>query len=153
MLLNPAFAQGDSAWHVDPIANVGMFFDDAAHAADWFYWMLGAPLSVMAEIDNIVTDVAPDDNGLAIYRSAGGVIGVLLNSSTTVAAIGTTEIYGDQGTILQDYGDSPATSAPRSAVATPTVCHRRCLRSALQWCRLSRLLCRSRGGGCGGECG
>jgi predicted dehydrogenase len=153
VLLNPAFAQGDSAWHVDPIANVGMFFDDAAHAADWFYWMLGAPLSVMAEIDNIVTDVAPDDNGLAIYRSAGGVIGVLLNSSTTVAAIGTTEIYGDQGTILQDYGDSPATSAPRSAVATPTVCHRRCLRGALQWCRLSRLLCRSRGGGCGGECG
>ncbi len=119
VLLNPAFVQGDSAWHVDPVANVGMFFDDAAHAADWFDWMLGAPISVIAEIDNIVTDVAPDDNGLAIFRFAGGVMGVLLNSSTTVAAIGTTEIYGDAGTILQDYGDAPATSAPRPAAAVP----------------------------------
>ena len=119
VLLNPAFSQGDTAWHVDPTANVGMFFDDATHAADWFYWMLGPPVSVMAEIDNIVTDVAPDDNGLAIYRFAHGIIGVLLNSSTTVAAIGTTEIYGDEGTILQDYGDAPATSAPRPADAVP----------------------------------
>lgn len=119
VLLNPAFARGDSAWHVDPVANVGMFFDDATHAADWFYWMLGKPVSVMAEIDNIVTDVAPDDNGLAIYRFAGGIIGVLLNSSTTVAAIGTTEIYGDEGSILQDYGDAPATSAPRPKDAIP----------------------------------
>lgn len=119
VLLNPAFATGGSAWHVDPVANVGMFFDDATHAADWFYWMLGKPVSVMAEIDNIVTDVAPDDNGLAIYRFAGGVMGMLLNSSTTVAAISTTEIYGDEGSILQDYGDAPATSAPRPDDAVP----------------------------------
>jgi predicted dehydrogenase len=119
VLLNPAFAEGDSAWHVDPEANIGMFFDDATHAADWFFWMLGRPLSVMAEIDRIVTDVAPDDNGLAVYRFADGIIGVLLNSSTTVAAIGTTEIYGDEGTILQDYGDSPATTAPRPVDAVP----------------------------------
>lgn len=119
VLLNPGFVTGETAWHVDPAANVGMFFDDAAHAADWFLWMLGEPVSVMAEIGNIVTDVAADDNGLAIYRFAGGVIGVLLNSSTTVAAIGTTEIYGDEGTILQDYGDAPATSAPRPADAVP----------------------------------
>ena len=119
VLLNPGFVTGDTAWHVDPVANVGMFFDDAAHAADWFLWMLGEPVSVMAEIGRIVTDVAPDDNGLAVYRFAGGVIGVLLNSSTTVAAIGTTEIYGDEGTILQDYGDAPATAAPRPADAVP----------------------------------
>jgi len=119
VLLNPAFGTGETAWHVDPEANVGMFFDDAAHAADWFLWMLGKPVSVMAEIGNIVTDVAADDNGLAVYRFADGVIGVLLNSSTTVAAIGTTEIYGDEGSILQDYGDAPATSAPRPADAVP----------------------------------
>jgi predicted dehydrogenase len=119
VLLNPAFAEGDTSWHVDPTANIGMFFDDATHAADWFFWMLGRPLSVMAEIDSIVTDVAPDDNGLAVYRFAGGVLGVLLNSSTTVAAIGTTEIYGDEGTILHDFGDSPATKAPRPSTAVP----------------------------------
>ena len=119
VLLNPGFVTGATSWHVDPVANVGMFFDDAAHAADWFLWMLGMPTSVMAEIDQIVTDVAPDDNGLAIYRFPRGEMGILLNSSTTVAAIGTTEIYGDEGTILQDYGDAPATSAPRPDGAIP----------------------------------
>ena len=96
-----------------------MFFDDATHAADWFYWMLGRPRSVMAEIDNVVTQVAPDDNGVAIYRFAQGEMGVLLNSSTTLAAIGTTEIYGDEGTIIHDYGDLPSTSAPHPANAIP----------------------------------
>jgi len=119
VLLNPAFVSGPSRWHVDPVANVGMFFDDAVHAADWFYWMLGDAHSVMAEIDNVVTDVAPDDNGVAVMRFDGGEIGILLNSSTTVAAVATTEIYGDEGTIVQDYGDAPSTAAPRPADAVP----------------------------------
>ena len=119
VLLDSGFVNGLTRWHVDPVANVGMFFDDATHAADWFYWLLGQPVSVMAEIDNIVTHVAPDDNGVAIYRFADGIMGILFNGSTTVAGVNTTEIYGDQGTIVQDYGDSPATSAPRPADAVP----------------------------------
>lgn len=119
VLLNPTFGTGGTRWHVDPAANVGMFFDDATHAADWFYWMLGAPRSVSAEIDNILGSNAPDDNGVALYRFARGEIGVLLNSSTTVSGINTTEIYGDQGTIIQDYGDAPSTAAPRHADAAP----------------------------------
>jgi len=119
VLLDPNFVNGPSRWHIDPQANVGMFFDDATHAADWFYWMLGRPRSVMAEIDNVVTNVAPDDNGVAIYRFAQGEIGVLLNSSTTLAAVNTTEVYGDEGVIVHDYGDLPSTSAPRPADAIP----------------------------------
>jgi predicted dehydrogenase len=119
VLLNPGFVNGPTHWHVDPVANVGMFFDDASHATDWFYWMLGQPRSVVAEIDNVVTNVAPDDNGVAIYRFQGGEMGILVNSSTTVAAVNTTEIYGDQGTIVQDYGDGPSTAAPRPAGAAP----------------------------------
>jgi predicted dehydrogenase len=119
VLLDPGFVNGPSRWHMDPIANVGMFFDDATHAADWFYWMLGRPRSVMAEIDNVVTNVAPDDNGVAIYRFAHGEIGTLVNSSTTVAAVGTTEIYGDEGTIIHDYGDLVSTNVPRPADAIP----------------------------------
>jgi predicted dehydrogenase len=102
VLLNPDFVKGPNRWHMDPVANVGMFFDDASHAMDWFYWMLGRPVSVMAEIDRVVTEVAPDDNGEAVMRFAGGEIGVLLNSSTTVAAVNTTEIYGTEGTIIND---------------------------------------------------
>jgi predicted dehydrogenase len=117
VLLSPDFVNGPTHWHIDPIANVGMFFDDATHAADWFYWLLGKPHSVMAEIDNIVTHVAPDDNGVAIYRFDKGVMGILFNSSTTIAGVNTTEIYGTQGTIVQDYGDAPSTGAPRPADA------------------------------------
>ncbi len=119
VLLNPAFVNGPSRWHLDPVANVGMFFDDATHAADWFYWLLGDPTSVSAEIDAIVTDAAPDDNGVALYRFPNGVIGTLFNSSTTVAGVNTTEIYGDEGTLIQDFGDAPSTSAPRDPNAAP----------------------------------
>ncbi len=117
VLLSPDFVNGPTRWHFDPTANVGMFFDDASHVCDWFYWMLGKPVSVTAEIDDVVTHVSPDDNGVAIFRFGKGEIGILLNSSTTVAAIGTTEIYGDRGTILHDYGDGPSCAAPRPADA------------------------------------
>ncbi|NLE45536.1 MAG: Gfo/Idh/MocA family oxidoreductase [Chloroflexi bacterium] len=125
VLLNPEFVHGPSRWHLDPEANVGMFFDDATHAADWFYWLLGAPRSVFAEVDQVVTHESPDDNGVAVYRFSRGEIGILLNSSTTVAAVSTTEIYGDEGTIIQDYGDGPATAAPRPSDAVPLRLFRR----------------------------
>jgi len=111
VLLNPNWATPDN-WHLDPVQNMGMFMDDASHATDWFNWMFGRPTSVIAEIDNIVTDVAPDDNGVAIYRFEGGIMGILLNSSTQLAAQSTTEIYGDNGTIIQDYGDAPSSHLP-----------------------------------------
>ncbi len=119
VLLNPGFVNGLTHWHFDPVANIGMFFDDAVHAADWFYWLLGDPVSVTAEIDSVVTDVSPDDNGIAVYRFANGEIGTLFNSSTTVAGVNTTEIYGDVGTLIQDYGDAPSTAAPRPDGAVP----------------------------------
>jgi predicted dehydrogenase len=113
VLFSQDFVSGPTRWHFDPTANVGMFFDDASHVCDWFYWMLGKPRSVTAEIDAVVTHAAPDDNGVALFRFGKGEIGILLNSSTTHAAIGTTEIYGDKGTILHDYGDGPSCAAPR----------------------------------------
>ena len=119
VLLNPGFVNGLTRWHIDPVANIGMFFDDASHAADWFLWMLGAPVSVMAEIDSVVTDVSPDDNGVALYRFGRGEMGVLLHSSTIVASIPTSEIYGDEGTILHDWGDQVSAWVPHPAGAAP----------------------------------
>ncbi|HEY6739574.1 MAG TPA: Gfo/Idh/MocA family oxidoreductase, partial [Actinopolymorphaceae bacterium] len=112
MLLDPIFARPGN-WHIDPVQNLGMFMDDASHAADWFLWMLGRPVSVMAEIDNVVTESAPDDNGVAIFRFARREMGVLLNSSTMLAAEATTEIYGDEGVIVQNYGDLPSSTVAR----------------------------------------
>ena len=119
VLNNEAFVTGPTRWHIDPVANVGMFFDDAIHAADWFYWTFGAAKRVMAEIDNVVTKLAPDDNGVALFRFESGAIGTLFNGSTTVAGVSTTEIYGAEGTIIQDYGDGPSTAAPRPAGMAP----------------------------------
>lgn len=114
VLFNKDFINGPAHWHLEADKNMGMFMDDAVHAADWFRWMLGNPVSVMAEIDNTVTDVAPDDTGVAIYRYPNRAFGVLTNSSVTLAAESTTEIYGDEGVIIQNYGDMPSTkTAPR----------------------------------------
>lgn len=111
--LVPEFVNGPSRWHLSREKNKGMFMDDAAHPADWFHWIFGEPVSVIAEIDNVLTDVAPDDNGVAVYRWPDGMMGVLTNSSTVMAAENTTEIYGDKGCLIQNYGDGPALAAPR----------------------------------------
>lgn len=100
-------------WHIDAEQNMGMFMDDASHAADFFLWLLGKPVSVMAEIDNVVTNMAPDNNGVALFRFAHKEMGILVNSSTMLAAESTTEIYGDGGVIIHNYGDAPASSLPR----------------------------------------
>jgi predicted dehydrogenase len=117
VLFDQEFVTGPTRWHFDPDHNIGMFFDDASHAADFIHWMMGRPTSVMAEIGNTLTDVAPDDTGVAIYRFAGGNMAVLLNSSVTLAGENTTEIYGDEGVIIQNHDDIPSTNGPRVAGA------------------------------------
>lgn len=114
VLFNEGFVTGPSRWHIDPEKNMGMFMDDASHATDFIYWMLGKPSSVMAEIDNVLTDVAPDDTGVAIYRFPSGEMAILINTSVTHAGENTTEIYGDKGVIIQNYGDGPSCNIPRS---------------------------------------
>jgi len=116
-LFSEAFVTGLSRWHIDPEKNMGMFMDDASHATDFIHWMLGKPTSVIAEIDNILTNVAPDDTGLAVYRFSAGEMAILLNTSVTLAGENTTEIYGDEGVIIQNYGDAPSCNIPRPADA------------------------------------
>ena len=113
VLFNEAFVTGPSRWHIDPVKNMGMFMDDASHATDFIYWMLGKPTSVIAEIDNVLTDVAPDDTGVAVYRFSGGAMAILINTSVTLAGENTTEIYGDEGVVIQNYGDGPSCNMPR----------------------------------------
>ena len=79
--------------------------------------MLSKSTSVIAEIDNILIDVAPDAPGLAVYRFAGGEMAILQNTSVTPAGENTTEIYGDTGVVIQNYGDAPSCNIPRPADA------------------------------------
>ncbi len=129
-LFSEAFVTGRSRWHIDPEKNMGMFMDDASHATDFIHWMLGKPTSVIAEIDNILTDVAPDDTGLAVYRFESGAMAILLNTSVTLAGENTTEIYGDEGVVIQNYGDGPSCNLPRPADA---VALKLCTRAEPSW--------------------
>lgn len=118
MLFNTAWAEGPGRWHVSREANKGMFFDDAIHALDWLYWTKGEkPVSVMAEIDNVLTNIAPDDTGVALFRFDGGCFADITNSSVTWAGENTTEIYGDKGVIIQNHGDGPSGVLPPSPIA------------------------------------
>jgi predicted dehydrogenase len=118
-LFNPDVAKGGTAWHVDPVKNVGMFFDDAVHATDFLYYLMGRPVSVIAEIDNVLTNVAPDDTGIAVYRWPGGAMGVLFNASVTLAGENTCEVYGDEGVIIQNYDD--LVSTPHAPPGVPAL--------------------------------
>jgi predicted dehydrogenase len=96
----------ENSWHVRPELNRGMFMDDAAHPVDWLCWMFGRPASVTAEIGTILNPKIPDDNGVAVFRWADGMMAILECSFTCVAAEDTTNIYGSRGTVLQRWGDA-----------------------------------------------
>lgn len=108
VLFSKEFVEGPSRWHVSREANRGMWADDAAHPCDWLLWMFGKPVSVIAEIDNVLTNVAPDDCGFAVFRYADGMMAEVHNASITHVGENTTELYGDQGVIIQNHGDGPS---------------------------------------------
>lgn len=110
MLFSKGFVEGKTRWHFSREANRGMWMDDASHPCDWLTWMFGKPVSVIAEIDNVLTAIAPDDAGFAIFRYADGKMAEVHNASVTLASENTTEIYGDKGVIIQNHGDSPSCS-------------------------------------------
>ena len=104
-------------WHVDPELNRDIWADDAAHAIDFIYWLLGLPETVTAEIVSLYDPRVPMDNGLAIFRYPGGPIAVVNCSFTCVAAENVTEVIAEKGSIVQNYGDIPSCNVPRPANA------------------------------------
>ncbi len=103
----------DSSWHVNPELNRGIWADDAAHPIDFMYWMLGEPVSVTAEIDTLLNPKIPDDQGIAVFRYADGCFAEVCCSFTCVAGENTTEIIGERGVVIQNYGDGPSCGVPR----------------------------------------
>src|SRR5688572_22293103 len=103
----------ENTWHVKPELNRGMFADDACHAIDFVHWLLGKPQSVVAEIATLRSEKVPDDNAIAIFRYADGTFAEVVCSVTQLAGENTTEIVGENGVIIQNYGDGPSASAPR----------------------------------------
>ena len=103
----------EDLWHAKPELNRGMWADDAAHPVDFLLWLLGEPESVMAEIDTLLNPKIPDDQGVAIFRYDDGTFAIVCSSFTCIAGENTTEIVGEKGVAIQNYGDGPSAGAPR----------------------------------------
>jgi predicted dehydrogenase len=107
-----------TSWHADVKLNRGMWADDACHAIDFLLWLMGKPDTVAAEIATLRDPKVPDDNGVAVYRYDNGPLAEIACSFTCVAAENTTEIIGEQGSIVQNLGDVPSCNTPRLAGQT-----------------------------------
>ena len=106
-----------SMWHFNPELNRDIWADDAAHPIDFLQWLLGVPETVTAEVSSLLNPLAPNDNGIAIYRYADGMLAEVICSFTCVAAENTVEVIGEKGSIVQNYGDVPSCNVPRPADA------------------------------------
>ncbi len=106
------------SWHANPALNRGMWADDACHAIDFVYWMLGRPESVSAEIVTRHNPKVPDDQGIAVFRYPDGALAEVVSSFTMLAGENTTEIIGPRGVVIQNHGDVPSCNAPRAAGPT-----------------------------------
>jgi predicted dehydrogenase len=109
----------ENTWHVKPELNRGMWADDASHAIDFILWLLGQPESVSAEIDTLRSPKVPDDHGIAIFRYPAtsphpNAFAEVVSSFTCLAGENTTEIVGENGVLIQNFGDGPSTAVPRA---------------------------------------
>ncbi len=104
-------------WHAKPELNRDIWADDAAHAIDFIYWLLGAPETVTAEIMSLCDPRLPMDNGVALFRYPDGPLAEVTCSFTCPAAENTTEVIAEKGSIIQNYGDVPSCNVPRPAGA------------------------------------
>jgi predicted dehydrogenase len=107
----------EKTWHVDPKLNRGMWADDASHAIDFLLWLLGEPQSVVAEIATLRDPRVPDDHGIAVFRYRDGTFAEVASSFVCLAGENTCEIVGEDGVIIQNYGDGPSAQVPRPAGA------------------------------------
>jgi predicted dehydrogenase len=105
----------ENTWHVKPELNRGMWADDASHAIDFLLWLLGEPKTVTAQIATLRSEKVPDDHGIAIFRYANGTFAEVVSSFTCLAGENTTEIVGEDGVIIQNYGDGPSCQVPHPA--------------------------------------
>ena len=103
----------DKSWHVQPHLNRDIFADDAAHPADFLYWLLGLPESVTAEITTLLNPLIPNDNGIAVFRYPGGALAELSGTFVAVAGENNTEIVCENGVIVGNYGDGVSGGIPR----------------------------------------
>jgi predicted dehydrogenase len=69
---------------------------------------------VTAELGTLLNRKVPNDNGIAVFRYAEGTFAEIVCSFVCVTHENTTEVVAEFGTIIQNFGDGPSSSAPRT---------------------------------------
>ena len=110
------WADFENTWHASPEYNRDIFADDSSHPFDMMQWVFGMPESVSCEMSTMVNPRIPNDNAVALFKYADGMIAEITCSFTCSASEITTEVYCTEGTIQQYFGDNPATRLPRPEV-------------------------------------
>lgn len=103
----------ENTWHASAELNRDIFADDSAHPIDMLNWIFGVPETVMAEMTTMHNPKVVNDNGVALFKYANGMIAEISCYFTCSASEITTEVYGGKGSIVQSYGDAVSTRLPR----------------------------------------
>ncbi len=107
----------DQTWHVNPAMNRDIFADDAAHAADFIYWLLGMPASVMAELGSLRNPRIPNDHAIAVFRYPDGTFAEMVCSFAAAGGENSVEVLFENGVIVLNHGDQPTSDCPWPAGA------------------------------------
>ncbi len=105
----------ENTWHATPEYNRDIFADDSSHPIDMMQWIFGMPETVSCEMATMANPKVSNDNGVALFKYANGMIAEISCSFTTSASEITTEIYCTGGSVQQYYGDAVSTKLPRPA--------------------------------------
>jgi len=106
------FDDFENTWHVSPKLNRDIFADDASHAMDFVYWLMGMPETVSATLSTLMNPNVKNDNAIAVYKYASGTLAEVSCNFVCLAAVNALEVQCEKGTILIDFGDLPSTSIP-----------------------------------------
>lgn len=99
-------------WHVRPELNRDIFADDASHAIDFIYWLMGKPYSVIAELGTLRSPSIPNDTATVVFRYPDGAFAEASCCFIEVAGENVTEVICEKGSIIGNYGDIPSTNTP-----------------------------------------
>ncbi len=105
------------SWHTQAAWNRDLWADDSSHPIDFVYWLFGMPESATAELATLYRPETPMDNGIVIYRYGAGPLVEVSCSFVNHAGENVTEIVGEKGSLVQNYGDVPSCNVPRPAGA------------------------------------
>lgn len=101
----------DMPWIVDPAASGGgALLDEGVHETDALRELLGDPLSVFAAVAE-PQRYRVETGGTAVFEFPGGVTAVLEAAWNWPAAGPTTEIFGEEGALIESLTDCASNSA------------------------------------------